>query len=343
MNKRTLLATSLFAVSIAMSTTFAAGTFETWNGADEEQQIQTGLGNQTETQGLWYIYGDDAEGGASRAVCPATGIDPPFIYCIDITLTLCKGFCSTAELNKSSLTSQPYIGFGFNIVGEASETDNTPTAGNASSWGGLCVTYTSDTDLQLELGLGETVDSTINYANPAVTLPAAKAANILSPNGKSGNKVVVSWSDFKQPSWYNGAVKFDGETAVKQLVAIHFKLQADPGNYDFNICAIGPKDGTCPEKCGIPSSEAGIKFAQRTNETVVTKAVLNGRTLGFTGIKASATVEVMNSLGQVVMKGVINNAMNNAKTLDLAPLKAGTYMVRVSGKNVNFAKKIVLR
>ena len=35
--------------------------------------------------------------------------------------------------------------------------------------------------------------------------------------------------------------------------------------------------------------------------------------------------------------------MNNAKTLDLAPLKAGTYMVRVNGKNVNFAKKIILR
>jgi hypothetical protein len=39
------------------------------------------------------------------------------------------------------------------------------------------------------------------------------------------------------------------------------------------------------------------------------------------------------------MKG----AINNAATLNLAPLKAGTYMVRVNGKNVNFAKKIVLR
>jgi hypothetical protein len=51
----------------------------------------------------------------------------------------------------------------------------------------------------------------------------------------------------------------------------------------------------------------------------------------------------MNSLGQVVMKGAINNATNNATTISLASLKAGIYMVRVSGKNVNFAKKIVLR
>ena len=85
---------------------------------------------------------------------------------------------------------------------------------------------------------------------------------------------------------------------------------------------------------------AGIQIARGTSAV---NAILNGRTLGFTGIKASATVEVMNSLGQVVMKGAINNAMNNAKTLDLAPLKAGTYMVRVSGKSINFAKKIILK
>jgi hypothetical protein len=43
------------------------------------------------------------------------------------------------------------------------------------------------------------------------------------------------------------------------------------------------------------------------------------------------------------MKGVINGAMDNAATISLASLNAGIYMVRVSGKNVNFAKKIVLR
>jgi hypothetical protein len=51
----------------------------------------------------------------------------------------------------------------------------------------------------------------------------------------------------------------------------------------------------------------------------------------------------MNPLGQVVMKGAINNATNNATTISLASLNAGIYMVRVSGKNVNFAKKIVLK
>ena len=337
MNKKNALAIALWAAS---STTFAAGQFVTWNCADDDitENIQTGLGNETETSGYWFDYRDDNDGGESAFICPFT-IDPPFIYCsAGITIEECRGFCGTADRAKGSMTSSPYIGFGFNIVGEKSSTDPTPLAGDASTWGGLCVTYSSDADLKLELGLGPVVDSTINYANPSVTLPAAKAPNMLRGNTNHGNKVVVSWSDFKQPSWYNGSVKIDGETAAKQLVAVKFKLQADPGNYDFNICAIGPKDGTCPEKCGMSSTR--IQIARGTSAV---NAILNGRTLGFTGIKASATVEVMNSLGQVVMKGVINNAMNNAKTLDLAPLKAGTYMVRVSGKSINFAKKIILK
>jgi hypothetical protein len=326
--------------ALCAATSTFAGPFETWNGVDGVYQVQTGLGNETETNGIWYSYGDDNEGGASKIIW---NIPPNPEYPrqpTDAIIDECGGFCGTANLNKGSLTNNPYAGVGFLVVGETSTTNNTPAAGDASSWGGLCVTYTSDVDLQLELGLGEKIDSTINYTNPAVTLPAAKEASILPPKGKNGNKVVVSWSDFKQPASYNGTIKFDGETAAKQLVSVRFKLQAEPGEYDFNICAVGPKDGTCPEKCGIPTPPDDIK-AVRGTSTV--SAILNGRTLGFTGIKSTATVEVLNSLGQVVMKGAINNATNNAATLSLASLNAGIYMVRVSGKNVNFAKKIVLR
>ena len=338
MNKQIVLSIALCTVS---STAFAAGTFETWNGADGEyveSQIHSGLGNETETNGLWFDYTDADNGGRSKYRCPFE-IDPPFIYCdTEGLLTECEGFCGTAILDKGTMTSNPYIGFGFNIVGETSSTDYTLLAGDASAWGGLCVTYTSDADLQLELGLGPIVDSTISYANPAVTLPAAKAPNILraSENKNHGNKVVISWSDFKQPSWYNGSVKIDGTTAAKQLVAVKFKLQADPGSYNFNICAIGPKDGTCPEKCGIPSSEVGIKFVRAVSAP---KAILNGRTLGFTGV-TTATAEVMNSLGQVVARGGIEGAIS---TLNLAHLDAGIYLVRVVGKSANFTNKIVLK
>lgn len=336
MNKKFALTASIFATSITATNTFAAGTFETWNGADSFYRVETGLGNQTDTYGLWFTYGDDGDGGTSTIIWDMP-LNPEYTEdALAPIIDECKGVCGTAHLGKGTLTYAPFVGAGFLVVGETSETDQTIAAGDASSWGGLCVTYTSDIDLQLELGLGDIIDSTISYANPTVTLPAAKEI----PRQKNGNKVVVSWSDFKQPTSYNGTVKFDGEQAAKQLVIVRFKMQADPGAYRFNICAVGPKDGTCPEKCGTSSEEMGIKIARGTNETAATKVILNGRTLGFTGIKSTATAEVLNSLGQVVARGEIEDA---ASTLNLSHLDAGIYMVRVVGKSANFTNKIVLK
>ena len=322
----------ILAALCAASATLAAGTFETWNGAkvygdaNSSPQIHTGLGNGLETEGYWYSYNDNNNSGLSKISWPVP-IDPIYAeQSLEPVIYECKGFCGTAILDKGSYEHDPFVGVGFNVVGQISETDQNPATGNASSWGGLCVTYTSDTDIALELGLGEAVDSTINYANPAVNLPASK----------TGNKVVASWSDFKQPSWYDGSVKFDGESAAKQLAGVHFKIQAEPGEYNFNICAVGPKDGTCPEKCGMPTPPEAIKVARGTSAV---KTILKDRMLSFAGV-SHATAEVMNSLGQFVAHGAIKS---DVTTLNLAHLDAGMYMVRVSGKSANFTKKIVLK
>ena len=140
----------------------------------------------------------------------------------------------------------------------------------------------------------------------------------------------LTWADFKQPAWYHGDTKMDGATASKQLVAIKFKLQAAPGSYEFNICAVGPNGGGCPAECGQPIP--GIKSVRGAS---VAKAILSGRTLSFSGVKAG-TAEVLNLQGQVVAKGDVSS------TLSLANLDAGVYMVRVAGK-VHFTNKIVLK
>ena len=321
----------LSAALCAASATFA-GPFITWNGADENAynicRVETGLRNGSETGGYWFTYGDDGDGGASKVYWDVE-LNPEYtIDRLEPIIDDCKGMCGTAILNKWNSPHTAFTGIGFSVVGQNSENDWTLATGDASSWGGLCVTYTSDTDIALELGLGEVTDSIINYANPTVTLPTSKTSN----------RMVFSWSDFKQPSSYDGAVKIDGEAAAKQLAMVKFKIQAEDGNYRFNICAVGPKDGTCPEKCG--KSSAGIQIARGISAV---SAILNGRTLGFTGIKASATVEVMNSLGQVVMKGAINNATNNAATISLATLSAGIYLVHVVDKTTNLVRKILLK
>ena len=81
-------------------------------------------------------------------------------------------------------------------------------------------------------------------------------------------------------------------------------------------------------------TEVGIKSVRQASSA---KAILSGRTLGFTGVKSAATVEVLDLQGQVVAKG------DASKSLSLASLDAGIYMVRVTGKSVNFVNKIVLK
>ena len=218
--------------ALCAATSTFAGPFITWNGADEyaNDQVQTGLGNETETSGFWFSYGDDGDGGAS-AVRWDVYTDPEPPHVLEPIVLECKGICGTAQLRKGILTYTPFIGLGFSVVGQISYEDFSYATGDASSWGGLCVTYTSDADIQLELGLGEVTDSIINYANPAVPLPASK----------NSNRMVFSWSDFKQPSSYNGDVKIDGETAAKQLATVKFKIQAEAAITVLTFARSAPK------------------------------------------------------------------------------------------------------
>ena len=328
---------ALFAASVASVSAFAAGTFETWNGADGNPQIQTGLGNWTETFGYWFFYTDK---NGSNVAWPAM-MDPPYYEDLGPVILECKGLCGTAVLKGGTAIEKPFVGFGFTVVGETSDSNPTLAAGDAAAWDGLCVTYSSDVDLLLQLGPGP-----IDNPNGKILDgegPDAEPAQALSypsdtlPASKTGNLARIAWSDFKQiPSHSSGPI-IDGETASKQLSLILFKLQANPGNYNFNICAVGPKNGTCPKECGISSEETRIPIARGTTTA---KAILNGRILSFSGIKSTATAEVMNSLGQVVTRGAIEGATT---TLNLAHLDAGIYLVRVVGKFTNFTNKIVLK
>ncbi|SHK83945.1 T9SS type A sorting domain-containing protein [Fibrobacter sp. UWB12] len=310
MNKKLTLASALLAASAVFA-------FDTWLG--DAPQVETGIGNDTNTYGYWFSYGDDGDGGESKVIWPVELGNEYSATAMDPVVEHCGGICGTAALAKGSLTYNPFVGIGFNVVGEGASGD--PVPGDASAWGGLCITYTSAAAPSLELGLGD-VDATIGYANPAASL--AKAASAAATKS-------IPWSGFTQPSWYKGTTKMSGTDAAAQLVAVKFKIQAAAGNYDFNICAIGPyTGGTCPSVCG----QTNVK-AVRASSSV--KANLTGRTLSFSGVKSNATAEVMNLQGQVVAKGDASSAMN------LAALDAGVYMVRVAGKSVNFSNKIVLK
>ena len=101
---------------------------------------------------------------------------------------------------------------------------------------GVCVTYTSDINIILEMGLG-TVDKDIGYANPFVTLPAATTASTVEFN----------WSKFQQPTWASGDQLVSNPE--KALASLKFKFagekdSTDGGSGKFKIMKVG-----APNQC----------------------------------------------------------------------------------------------
>ncbi len=214
-----------------------ASPFETWHGSLKMFTINTGYDNGTNTSGYWFYYSDYDLGGASTIDWPVEtdfgagtndGMDPVILHC--------NGVCGTAKYRKESLTvGTPLIGLGFYIAGEKNPIDNTLTQVDASAMGGVCITYTSDNDINLKLGIGKEEEAKYDYNIPTKTLPKSKTP--LTQN--------VAWSDFKQLSEGNGK-KISGEEAAKILAMLKFEIPGeDKTTAEFNIMSVGPYNGDC--------------------------------------------------------------------------------------------------
>ena len=212
-----------------------------WCGPEAEYRVMTGLdaheeGYKNGTSGYWFIFKDNADGGNSDVYWP---VDPGTEYsadALDPVIDHCEGLCGIADLVTGTLSYSPFAGVGFAVAGAASTVSPTPVAADASSWGGVCVVYTSDADIRVELGLSDAKEKDLKFDIPNHTI--AKSAD---------QKVVnISWSAFVQDGWGAsiGAESITGDAAAKELVYLKFKIQNDPGYYEFNIISVGTY-GSC--------------------------------------------------------------------------------------------------
>jgi hypothetical protein len=220
-----------FLSSIVLLAATASFSFDDWFGLEIAPFVYTALDAGTETAGYWLFSDDHQQSGLSKTLLPTRLGNEYWEFGIEPVLEVCNGVCGTAVLDQGTSTATPFISVYINVAGETSTTDATPIAADASDWGGLCIIYKSEVAPILELGLNQNVEAAIGKAIPAKTLD--KAPNVAKTQ-------CIPWSEFEQPSWYKGEAKINGEQAAKQLVSINFKIQADPGRYRFNICAIGP-------------------------------------------------------------------------------------------------------
>ncbi|MCQ2060820.1 MAG: T9SS type A sorting domain-containing protein [Fibrobacter sp.] len=329
MTNKILLGAGLLA---AASMSFGVG-FETWKGDQMIYNVNTGLDNGTETAGYWWDYSDSKDGGQSSVTWPTAKGNEYDNNALDPIIDYCQGVCGSFSLSKGGISYDPFVGIGFNVAGTATKDGGEPTQADASSWGGLCLTYTVSTKASLELGIGDAGDKDLAYDNPFTTLPPATTAST----------VKKAWADFKQAGWgtNEGGKTMSGEEASKVLASVKFKIQGTDGaTGSFNIQAIGPLDGSCAGTAG-PTDPVGPvgPTAIKASAVAPVKAMLSGRTLSFSGISSAVSAEVINLQGRVVVKSTVSAS----SALNLSNLDAGVYMVRVAGHAVDFSQKIILK
>lgn len=222
-----------------------------WYGVNGKAQVVTGLGNGSNTEGLWYWTDEIANGGCSASV--VWDVEPGEDGNLDNLVKECGGISGTAVLEKYPGMEHPNVELIFNVVGL--DANGEPQAGDASAWGGIALSYSCETNIRFFLGLKE--DYCIDpLATPVYELPAAP----------EGNFVRIPWSEFKQPSWVERVSyisKISGPDAAKQLVSLRLKIttyklhEHEIGNFHFNIKAIGSYDmdetPVLPEKCATPT------------------------------------------------------------------------------------------
>lgn len=291
------------------------------------------------TMGFWYDYDDANNSGGSWFGFPFAADQYKSLF---NPMTQQLGYVALQyNLKDPTVTGQTgdlfnFVGVGFNLVNENKE------GMDISTINGLCVTYTSDDPVSLEIASAETPDGK-ECAAPllAQSSPAPVSVNFTS--------------DFAQPSWMAATEKIDCINAAKNANGIKFKMDGGASEMTgiLRIFEVGPA-GTCVGNKAVSSKEpssfaygdspnlpggggttpGAIKAAKAPASV---KATLSGRTLSFSGITSGATYEVVSLQGQVVKSGIVSSSVS------LSSLNAGIYMVRVSGKSVNMNQKIILK
>ena len=308
MNKKTTLI-ALAGAAMAFAQVGPVDSEILWDGATDTQgQVITGS-TDTKTSGYWYDYNDKNDGGSSAFTFPAGIVANTYGNFYGPLVEAYYGIKATITMGEGY--DYPYAGIGFNIWSEDQE------GVDISAWGGICLAYESTIGFGIELGVEDEKNVTgyDNYKATVAKSPSATMANF-------------AWAKFSQGGW---GTEVSIDDVLAKTAAIKLKFEGTAGTSgNFRICQLGSLN-KCT-KCE-PEPDVGIKAVAAASSV---KAQLSGRVLSFHGI-SSAKAEVINLQGQVVKSATVSPSM------DLSSLDAGIYMVRVAGKNVNLAQKIVLK
>ena len=195
-----------------------------WDGANDGSRVMTGLDNGTGTSGYWYWYNDKADGGNSRIDWPVEEAEEGDM--LKPVIEACQGLCGTFTLDQGSLDYKPFVVLGFNIAGTETFYGGSATPADISAWGGLCIGYSSTTDIELYLSYGDAKDAAMGYDFPSVTMPMST----------EGSVECYRWKQFSR-GW---GMDPHMDQLVKGAASVKFRIQGESGTTgEFNIMSVG--------------------------------------------------------------------------------------------------------
>lgn len=238
-----------------------------WNGSTGNAKINTG----SENSGYWYTWGDGAYGGTSKIVFPVAIGNEYSAGVLDPVIDHCGGLCGTIEFGK---TANSEVGVGFSVAEEGKTAD-------ISSWGGLCISYSSEVGFYVYL-LSELGNASNLNSNPRIEFDALKkskkpvTSNFLDP--MSPMTKCAKWENFSVLSDDYSVVR-SGDGDAKKAKAIVFKFSGTPGaQYAFNIKSVGTYDERLPDRNqDTEGFYNGIRITDEDSATCVWKGPLYER------------------------------------------------------------------
>ena len=194
-----------------------------WDGANDGSRVMTGLDNGTGTSGYWYWYNDRADGGNSRIEWP---IEVEYEGdMLKPVIEACQGICGKFTLDQGDSEEEPFVEFGFNLAGTETLYGGSATTVDITAWGGLCVAYSSTTDIELYLSYGDNIDAAMGYDFPYVTFSASTEETVNC----------ARWKQFSR-GW---GMDPHMEELVKKAASVQFRIQGKSGTTgEFNIMSV---------------------------------------------------------------------------------------------------------
>lgn len=210
---------SISSSSVSSSSIVINKCADLWDGTSGDIRIETKMNNNTETAGYWLTL-EDSEN--TKLIWPVALGNDYSVDAMDPVIEHCGGVCGVAEFDSSG-----YAGVGFNIVGQTSDADPSPMAGDITEWGGLCVTYSSQLDMDIVM-------------NDNMSLDILDLPKVVLPKSSDDTTKCVSWDEFVASSGTPGD--------PSKVLSIIFVFNGKGGSYSqFNIRKLGRlRSDECP-------------------------------------------------------------------------------------------------